>query len=183
MENHLEQSITPESKEHVLNVDGAIDALEKSIEISPTLKDDVALCLIKPDAFDNRDYIVERLKASGLYIVKRVTKALPEDFVIEKMYGADKLPKPIAEATSRHFQSGPSEIILVKGDDVVQKLLHSIGLKTNPALCEEDTIRYIYGDHVPEELEGGLKYFRNAAHRPMNEKEAVDDLEKFKEII
>jgi nucleoside diphosphate kinase len=73
--------------------------------------------------------------------------------------------------------------LLVKGDNVVSKLLNLVGLKTNPALCEEDTIRYIYGDHIPEELGEGLEYFRNATHRPTNTNEAIDDLEKFKDLI
>jgi nucleoside diphosphate kinase len=161
----------------------AIKTIERSIEISPTLDDSIALCVIKPDAFSNRDLIVKRLEESGLYIVRRTIRDLSKNFVINEMYGADKLPKPVAEATARHFLSGSSEIILVKGDNVVNKLLNLVGLKTNPALCEEDTIRYIYGDHVPEELGEGLKYFRNAAHRPTNTDEAMADLKKFKDLI
>jgi nucleoside diphosphate kinase len=161
----------------------AVKIIEKSIEISPTLNDNIALCVIKPDAFLNRDLIVKRLEDSGLYIVRRTTRDLSENFVVNEMYGSDKLPKPIAEATARHFLSGSSEIVLVKGDNVVNKLMSLVGLKTNPALCEEDTIRYIYGDHIPEELGEGLKYFRNAAHRPTNTDEAVTDLKKFKDLI
>ena len=181
------EKISPDIKNKIEGVGEstmeAIETIERSIEISPTLDDNIALCVIKPDAFSNRDLIVKRLQDSGLYIVRRTTRDLSEDFVVNEMYGTDKLPKPIAEATAKHFLSGSSEIVLVRGDNVVNKLLNLVGVKTNPALCEEDTIRYIYGDHVPEELGEGLKYFRNAAHRPTNTNEAVADLKKFKNLI
>lgn len=165
------------------NVEEAIETINNSIEISPTLDETLAICVIKPDAFLHREAIVKRLEDSGLYIVQRTPKQLSEEFVINQMYGKDKLPKPLEEAHARHFLSGESEIILVKGDNVVRKLLDTVGLKTNPALCNPDTIRYIYGDHVPEELEQGLKYYRNAAHRPASEVEVKEDLEKFRNIL
>ena len=183
MENILEHTENKIEQKEGINPTEAIQTIESSIEISPIIDTDIALCVIKPDAFQNKDIIIKRLEDSGLYIVKSVTKNLPEKFVIGEMYDPDTLPKPIIEATAKHFSSGPSEIILVKGDNVVQKLLQVIGLKTNPALCEEDTVRYMYGDHVPEELEQGLKYYRNAAHRSSNEAEAVADVKKFKQIL
>lgn len=166
-----------------LDVNNAIETISNSIEISPTMDDTVAICVIKPDAFLHRDDIVKRLEESGLYIVQRTSKQLSEDFVVKVMYGKDKLPKPLEDAHARHFLSGESEIVIVKGNDVVNKLLKTIGLKTNPALCNPETVRYIYGDHIPEELEEGLKYFRNAAHRPTTKEESVEDLEKFRSIL
>lgn len=183
MENS--ESFQVENKEEVepQNIEGAIETVSNSIEISPTLDETLAICVIKPDAFLHREAIVKRLEDSGLYIVQRTPKQLSEEFVVKQMYGKDKLPKPLEDAHARHFLSGESEIILVKGDNVVRKLLDTVGLKTNPALCNPDTIRYIYGDHVPEELEEGLKYYRNAAHRPASETEVREDLEKFRDIL
>ena len=160
-----------------------METLEHSVEISPTFSDDLAICVIKPDAFGHRDAIVKRLEESGLYVVSRNTKELTENFVIGGMYDPAGMSKPVADATARHFASGPSEIILVKGDHVVKKLLETVGVKTNPALCDPDTIRYIYGTHVPEELEEGLKYYRNAAHRPRDSAEAQKNLKDFGEIL
>ncbi|MEI6843382.1 MAG: nucleoside-diphosphate kinase [bacterium] len=165
------------------DIETAIETIGNSIEISPTLDDTIAICVIKPDAFLHRDDIVRRLESSGLYIVQRTPKQLGENFVVHEMYGKDALPKPLEDAHIRHFLSGESEIIIVKGDNVVRKLLDTVGLKTNPALCDPETIRYIYGDLVPEELEQGLKYFRNAAHRPTSNEEAREDLNKFSKII
>lgn len=179
------ESNTPvlETKESTVSPIEAIETIENSFEVSPTLDDNIAICVIKPDAFIHRGEIVKRLESSGLYIVQRTVKELNEEFVVGKMYGADDLPKPIAEATKRHFLGGPSEIVLVKGDDVVHKLLNLVGLKTNPALCDPETVRFIYGDHIPEELEGGLKYYKNAAHRPTNVREAQEDLDKFRDLL
>ena len=158
-----------------------IETLEHSIEISPALEDDLAICVIKPDAFLNRDAIVRKLEESGLYVVSRNTKALTENFVMGGMYSSENMPAPVVEATKRHLLSGPSEIVLVKGD--IKKLLITVGIKTNPALCDEASIRYMYGDHVPEELGQRLQYYRNAAHRPRDKKEAEKDLNAFREIL
>lgn len=164
------------------SLDNTIENLGDSIEISPSIEGELAICVIKPDAFTHRDAIVKRLEESGLYIVERRPVGLTESFVVKEMYGKDKLPKPLEDAHIRHFLSGKSEVVLVRGGNAVGKLLTTVGLKTNPALCEPDTIRYIYGSHIPEELEDGLKYYRNAAHRPTNEQEAEEDLNKFRKI-
>lgn len=182
IEKKIETPITPEEIK-TPELSNAIEVIRNSIEISPALEEGVAICVIKPDAFGSRDMIVKRLEDSGLYIVKRTIKKLPENFVIGEMYKKDKFPKPIQEATARHFLSGESEIILVKGDDVISKLLGVVGLKTDPSLCNTETIRYIYGDHIPEQLEGGLKYYRNAAHRAMNNEERIEDINKFKPLL
>lgn len=156
------------------------ESLENQIEISPVVGD-IAVCIIKPDAFKNREAIVRRLENSGLYIVERKIKQLTDRFVEEAMYDPKGMPEPIAEATQRHFASGPSEVLLVRGGSaVITKLIETVGLKTDPSLCSPETIRYLYGNHVPEELEGGLKYWRNAAHRPRNQAEAQKDLRNFR---
>lgn len=178
-----EQPKKHESLEGFPNPLEAIEILQNSLEISPTIHDNIAICVIKPDAFVHRDAIVERLKESGLYIVKRTDLVLPENFVVNEMYGGDHLPKQIAEATRRHFLSGPSEIILVKGDNLLAKLLQTVGLKTNPALCDPETVRFMYGDHVPEDLDEGLQYYKNAAHRGTTPAEIEADLQKFRNIL
>ena len=163
-------------------IEGAVEAIGKSIEISFTENPRTALYVVKPDAFHSRDWIATRAKDSGLHIVRRKSLILPNDFVAGEMYEKDSLPKPIEEATLEHFRSGPSEIVWVEGDDVAKKLLEFIGLKTNPALCNPESIRFILGEHEPKELEEGLKYFYNAAHRPMNDEERVEDLKKFNQF-
>lgn len=171
-----------QNKEKEGGVARSIENLSESIEVSPTIEGDLAICVIKPDAFEHRDAIVKRLEESGLYIVERRPVQLTESFIVKEMYGKDKLPKILEDAHVRHFLSGKSEVVLVKGSNAVGNLLTTVGLKTNPALCKPDTIRYIYGSHIPEELGEGLKYFRNAAHRPKNSDEAEEDIRKFNNI-
>lgn len=177
IKNDLSETAPEATKAETVELSGS------TFEVSATPENNIAICVIKPDAFIKKDDIVKRLEGSGLFVVKRKTLILPEDFVIKEMYGKDKLPGPLEEATKRHFLSGPSEILVVKGDNVVSKLVDLVGLKTNPALCNLDTIRYIYGDHIPEELGGDLKFYRNAAHRPLNEQESKEDLKKFKNLL
>jgi nucleoside diphosphate kinase len=151
-----------------------------SVEVVSTPDERLAVCVIKPDAFQNRKKIIRCLENSGLYIVQHATRELSDRFVVGVMYSPDEFPKPVAEATQRHFAEGPSEVLLVQGDDVVQKLLKAVGMTTAPSECDPETIRYIYGDHIPVELEQGLKYHRNAAHRPKTPEEAMLDKEKFR---
>jgi nucleoside diphosphate kinase len=183
MKEDLPSTLTPEIPEKKIETLEAMDSLERSIEISPALRDDMAIFVIKPDAFPFRNAIVERVGESGLSVVSRNVKELTEQFVIGAMYDPKGVPAPVIEATKRHLLSGPSEIVLVKGDDAVRKLLAMVGVKTNPALCDPDSIRYIYGDHVPEELGEGLQYYRNAAHRSRDEAEAKKDLKNFRDIL
>jgi len=142
----------------------------------------LAIVVIKPDAFKNRDQIIKRLEGSGLYIVKTVKKRLPDDFVIGAMYPKD-LKKEMAEQTLRHFNSGPSEIILLRGgDNMVQDLVTLVGEKTNPAECNEDSIRYIFGEHFGRKV-GDETFHYNAAHRAKNQKEREEDLDKFESFL
>ena len=120
-------------------------------------------------------------KNQGSTLFPRNTKALTENFVMGGMYSSENMPARGCRSHERHLLSGPSEIVLVKGD--IKKLLITVGIKTNPALCDEASIRYMYGDHVPEELGQGLQYYRNAAHRPRDKKEAEKDLNAFREIL
>jgi hypothetical protein len=69
------------------------------------------------------------------------------------------------------------------GGDAVVKLLDAVGGETNPALCDRDTIRFLYGDIEYEKLPGGSRYYRNAIHRPKDREEASADKEKFGEIF
>ena len=157
-----------------------LESVENNLEIAPG-EGDEAVCLIKSGVYDKRDEIVKRLEDSGLYIVRRSIAELSENFIREQMY--PNIPAPIMEATLKHLMSGPCEIVLVKGGNVVNTLIGSVGAKTSPALCEPDTIRFIYGTHMAEELREGYKYWRNAAHRAKDEVERKCDLEKFKPFL
>ena len=141
----------------------------------------LAMVVIKPDAFKNRDQIIRRLENYGLYIVQTKTRQLSENFVANVMY--KDLPVGIQRETIKHFSSGPAEIILVKGgENIIQDIVSLTGEKTNPRECSEDSIRYIFGEHFGREAGDDKKYFRNAIHRAKDQKEQEEDLEKFRDI-
>ena len=147
------------------------------------LSSNLAICLIKPDAYKYKEEIIRRIEYAGLGIVHKVSRTLSDRFV-EKLYSDVSTKEPLLKATMHHFLAGPSEILIVKGGlDILSKLLNTVGLKTNPALCDPESIRFIYGNHIPEELGKGLQYYQNAAHRPTNQEEADRDLNLFKDII
>ncbi|MDR3558471.1 MAG: nucleoside-diphosphate kinase [Candidatus Pacebacteria bacterium] len=162
------------------------EELEKLVESSDVAVDaesGLALVVIKPDAFSKRDQIVKRLESSGLYIVRKKMRKLPDDFVIGQMYGAD-MPKGIREETLKHFNSGPSEVILVNGGpDILNKIVKVTGEHTDPNRCDESSIRYAFGEHFMREANDGSQYSRNAVHRAKNGKERAEDLEKFKPLL
>ena len=158
----------------------AMEILGRSIEVSPTLDGDIAVCLIKPDAYRDRAAIIARLEESGLYVVSRKARKLSEG-LIERLYASEGVPAPIMDATQKHFASGSSEIVIVKGADAIKRLLTTAGLETNPALCDAASIRHMFGKHVPEELGQGLKYYQNALHRPKNIAENESNLQTLRE--
>ncbi|MFA6430584.1 MAG: nucleoside-diphosphate kinase [Candidatus Paceibacterota bacterium] len=159
-----------------------VEHLIENSDISIDRKSGLAVVVIKPDAFASRDLIIKRLEGSGLYIAKTVSKRLPVDFVLGEMY--KNLPEGIEEETAKHFSSGPSEIILVKGgDDILQKIVSVTGEKLNPNECDEESIRYLFGEHFGRDASEGKTYFRNAAHRGKDEEERLDDLDKFESFL
>jgi len=176
--NNPEQRIkqTPEI------IDERVDNLLDSSSVSVDPKSGLAIVVIKPEAFKNRDLIIKRLEQQGLHIEKTVERRLPENFVIGTMY--KDLPKSIEEETLRHFNMGPSEIILVKGgDDTLKKVVEATGLDTNPDKCDKGTIRYMFGEHFGRDMDDGKIYYRNATHRAKNPKEQKEDLDKFKTML
>ncbi len=157
-----------------------IEVLGRSIEFA-LLDNSYAICVIRPEAMRDRIAIKQRLTASGLYIAQSTVRDLPEDFATNELYRG--LPKPIEEAMAHDMLAGPVEIILVRADNVETKLLDIVGHQTNPSLCNPETIRYIYGDHIPKELRDNLKLYRNAAHRSKGKEEIKKDLDKFKKLL
>jgi nucleoside diphosphate kinase len=152
--------------------------LVNSSDVAVNPENGLAIIVIKPDAFSKRDQIIKKLEDAGLYIVKTVSKKLPDDFVIGTMY--TDLPKSIEEETLRHFNSGQSEIILLKGGkNILQKIISVTGEDTNPEKCDEESIRYIFGEHFGRDLDDRKTYYRNAVHRAKDPQEQKEDLDKF----
>lgn len=159
-----------------------LEQLIKTSDVAIDAKSGLAVVVIKPDAFANRDLIIKKLESSGLYIAKTVTKRLPDNFVIGEMYKG--LTKGLEEETLRHFNESPSELILLEGGpDILQKIIATTGERTNPAEFDEKSIRYLFGDHLGHEIADGKYYFRNAIHRAKDKREKSEDLDKFENFF
>lgn len=160
----------------------SLEHLIKTSDVVVDSKNGLAVVVIKPDAFVNKGLILKKLENSGLYVVKTVTKKLPDNFVIGEMY--KDLPKGIEEETLRHFNEGASELVLLEGgSDILQKIILITGEKTNPAECDEKSIRYLFGDHFGHKTADDGVYFRNAIHRAKDKKEKTEDLDKFESFF
>lgn len=158
-----------------------VEEMIKSSDIAINPESGFAIVVIKPDAFKNKDAIIRRIENSGLYIVDKRERILPERFLTEAMY--KDMPKDIEEQTIRHFSEGPSEILLVKGgENIIDDIVSLTGEKTNPSECSKDSIRFIFGEHFGRDTEEGRMYRRNAVHRAKDEKEQREDLKKFRDI-
>ena len=154
----------------------------ESSDIAINPETGLAIVVIKPDAFKNKDLIIKKLEDSGLYIAKTISKRLPDNFVVGEMY--KDLPHSIEEKTLEHFNEGPSEIILLEGgSDLLKKIEMVTGQSTNPNECNEESIRYIFGEHIGEKTEDGKTYYRNAIHRAKNSGEQKHDLDAFENLL
>ena len=157
-------------------------SLFETSNIAVNIENNLMIVVIKPDAFKYRYEIIKKLKDSGLRVVKSVQKRLGDHFVLGEMY--KDLPEDIKKETSRHFNEGHSEVILLKGDDnLLQKIGSLTGEKTNPSECSEGSIRKLFGEPFGRETDAGGIYFRNAIHRAKDTKEQKEDLNKFMPLI
>ncbi len=94
------------------------------------------------------------------------------------------LSKGIEEATLEHFNNGPSEIVLLEGGpDLLQKVVSVTGGDTDPKKCDEESIRYIFGEHFDRATSDGGIYHRNAAHRAKDPVEQKKDLDSFEQWL
>lgn len=142
----------------------------------------LAVLVIKPDAYNKKDEILKKIRNAGIYIVKTVEKKLEDNFVLGSMY--KNMPEGIEKETVRHFNSGPSVLILVRGGkDVLDKIIDITGENTDPKKCNEESIRYLFGEHFDRETDDDRKYFRNAIHRAKNDEERVEDLKKLEHLL
>jgi nucleoside diphosphate kinase len=168
--------------EHFQLEENHAENILESSDVAVDVESGLAIAVIKPDAFINKDQILKRLEDSGLYIVKTVTKRLPDNFVIGTMY--KDLPKGIEEETLKHFNIGSSEIILLRGgSDIVEQLVKITGDKTRPNECSDESIRYIFGEHFGRNAGEDKTYFRNAIHRGKDAEEKKADLDKFEHLL
>jgi nucleoside diphosphate kinase len=139
-----------------------------------------AVMVVKPEALNARNEIVERIKSIGIEIRDRRIRVLSRE-LLSQVYA--KAPPSIFDEICKHM-STPVEVIFVRGgEQLIEQILNLTGRERSPVLCGHGTIRYEYGVHVPVKLPDGSIYFKNAIHRPRNDHEASRDLKLFREEI
>jgi nucleoside diphosphate kinase len=135
--------------------------------------------IIKPEAVKYSEKIRDSICDLGLKIVSNKLIKLPIDLV-SKLY-VDS-PKMIIEATKHFMFNDYCEVGLVMGVDAIFKLKEKCGYSTNPAECENLTIRKVFGNPIPRHFNGVI-YFQNAIHCPKTREEAKKDIELLSPIF
>ncbi|VDP70303.1 unnamed protein product [Echinostoma caproni] len=125
------------------------------------------LAAIKPDAYANRDEIIERIKEAGFHVAARKdTQLTPE---IAKQLYADIESRPFYEDLINHMTSGRTLFMVLTRQDAVAGWRNLMGPTDPDKAAEEnpDSIRATYGRSVLE----------NAVHGSSNTEHASKTIE------
>lgn len=116
------------------------------------------LGIIKPDAVSagHAGHIISMIEAGGLRFAG--LKLLQLDATRAREFYAEHTGKPFYEGLVEFMSSGPVVVMVLEGDDAIQRWRDLMGA-TNPAEAEKGTIRRLYGTPPrPGEV------VRNASH-------------------
>jgi len=141
----------------------------------------LGVVVIKPEALQRKNQIVDFLRGHGLSVVSYREVKLPERFISEVMY--PDLSSKFEEATMKHYEEGPSGILILQGgEDVLQKIISLTGENLKPNENKEGTLRHMFGEHFGRKVAGDAEYFRNAVHRPKTKEELKKFLEEVRHL-
>ncbi len=132
-----------------------------------------SMYIIKPEGMGYRKEIRDILERGGLQIID-ATEIILTNEILDGLY--DNLQGNVRRELHRFFEDQSVEIGIVKGHNALSRLVRITGKDTNPAKCEEGTIRKMFGWSEPLLLHGRYYYFGNVIHRPKNIRELEHDL-------
>lgn len=138
-----------------------------------------AIYVIKPEALAHQREIQLIIRDSGLTIIKTMIMELSPE-ILKALY--PNLSKDLITATELYMGGTTSEVGVVNGEGVVQRLLTICRDSTDPRRCAPRTIRRLFGLQKPVSI-GTALYFRNAIHRPRTCIEAQRDLAVFASLF
>lgn len=124
------------------------------------------LCIIKPDAYDNREKIISELKAKGFVVVDRV-----EDHVSSsewKKFYNEHDGKSFFDELIKHMSSGPVCILTLEKDNAIVDYRQMMGA-TDPTKARKGSLRARYGTETP----------KNAVHGSDSPESAKKEIEMF----
>ncbi|CAH8467285.1 unnamed protein product [Heterobilharzia americana] len=120
---------------------------------------ETTVAAIKPDAYANRDEIIERIKSAGFHVAARQETSLTKELA-EKLY-EDCADKPFYNDLINHMTSGQTLFMILTRRNAIAGWRQMMGpTDPNKAADESsDNIRAIYGRDI----------LRNAVHGASNE--------------
>lgn len=125
------------------------------------------LVIIKPDAYKNRNEILNMIRKANLPIIQtRVIERLSEELLKEHYHHC--VSKDFFPELFEFMQSGRVLVVMVSGENAVNKVRELVGA-TNPAEAKEGTIRALYGTDKT----------RNAIHASDSLESARAELKRF----
>lgn len=124
------------------------------------------LAIVKPDAMDHLDEIVNILSDNGLDVENISLRHLDDDILSE--HYAHLLDKEFYPTLRDYMMSGEVAVMILKGDDAVSKLRKLMG-PTDSKLAEKDTIRGMFGTDITY----------NAIHGSDSKESADSEIKRF----
>lgn len=133
-----------------------IQMIYRNIELS---KMERTLTIIKPDAMDKIDKIIEMFYQNGLKITDYKIKKLDEDLVKDHYFHL--LDKPFFPKLRDFMMSSEVAIMILEGENAVEKLRKLMG-PTDSTKADADTIRGKFGTDVTYNAIHGSDSVENA---------------------
>lgn len=130
-------------------------------------------CIIKPHAIEHADAIIAVIEEQGA-CVRRREEILYTTPLVHALY--DHMDADARDAITERLCGKPGIALLIEVASV-DRMLDIAGRHSNPALCDSGSIRARFARDATEERMGTARWWENALHRPIDEREAERDLE------
>jgi nucleoside-diphosphate kinase len=124
------------------------------------------LCIIKPDAFDRKDEIIQDIKSKGFSVLEQIDEHITQQ-EWRKFY-SEHSEKAFFGDLIKHMSSGLVCILLLQKDSGISDLRSLIGA-TDPKKARKGSLRSKYGTVSP----------KNAVHGSDSEESAKVEIEMF----
>jgi nucleoside-diphosphate kinase len=105
------------------------------------------LCIIKPDAYEHKEAIIEAVVSKGFSIVNQADEHIPSH-EWRKFYSEHE-GKPFFDGLIKHMSSGLCCLLVLKKRSAVADLRQMIGA-TDPAKARKGSLRSKYGTVSPK---------------------------------
>lgn len=129
----------------------------------------LTVLLIKPEGMKDLGAIKRRIPQAGLKIIQEkdvfwISTALSED-TLRRLY--PDASDSFIEAAVQHFRGHATRVLMLSGENAINKMFLMVGNSEDPWKCRSYTIRAGYRRMKPVEIEGGI-YYKNGVYCPSN---------------